>query len=134
MIAVVDTSALIAVLFNEPDRRMFDGFLRSNPSCIAVGTIIETHAVMQRHRGRRDLDWVGQLLDLYGTMVLASDEAQLAFAREGLERFGQGRRAPPAVLNFGDLFAYALARQLDAPLLYKGDDFTHTDVRPALTA
>jgi ribonuclease VapC len=50
-----------------------------------------------------------------------------------MARFGKGRGEPPAVLNFGDLFAYALARHLDVPLLFKGDDFPHTDIRPALT-
>lgn len=59
------------------------------------------------------------------------DAAQVAFAREGVGRFGKGRAAPPAVLNFGDLFAYALARSLAAPLLFKGDDFSQTDVEPA---
>ena len=53
------------------------------------------------------------------------------FAMEGMARFGQGRGAPPAVLNFGDLFAYALARSLNAPLLFKGEDFSQTDVNAA---
>ena len=48
-----------------------------------------------------------------------------------MRRFGIGRVTPPAALNFGDLFAYALARHLDAPLLFKGDDFSLTDLRPA---
>ncbi|HMR33669.1 MAG TPA: type II toxin-antitoxin system VapC family toxin, partial [Geminicoccus sp.] len=61
------------------------------------------------------------------------DAAQARLADEGQRRFGIGRAAPPAVLDFGDLFAYALARHLDAPLLYKGDDFGRTDLRPAFS-
>jgi ribonuclease VapC len=60
--------------------------------------------------------------------VTATDVAHLRHAIRG---FAKGRRSAPARLNFGDLFAYALARRLDLPLLYKGDDFARTDARPA---
>ena len=62
---------------------------------------------------------------------LAVDDQQ--GLRQAVLDFGKGRRRAPAVLNFGDLFAYALAKRLDLPLLFKGDDFARTDVRPALT-
>ena len=63
--------------------------------------------------------------------VVPVDAGQARLADEGQRRFGIGRAAPPAVLNFGDLFTYALARHLDAPVLFKGDDFSRTDLRPA---
>ena len=59
------------------------------------------------------------------------DVDQLDLAKDGMRRFGRGRGASPAVLNFGDLFAYALARRLSAPLLFKGNDFGRTDIIPA---
>jgi ribonuclease VapC len=64
--------------------------------------------------------------------IVPVDADQVVAAREGMLRFGKGRGKGPAVLNFGDLFAYALARRLDLPLLFKGDAFARTDVRPAL--
>ena len=75
-----------------------------------------------------DLD---RLLSVYGIVVAAMDEGQLQLSKDGMRRFGKGRGAHPAVLNFGDLFAYALARSCAAPLLFKGDDFGATDVEPA---
>ena len=75
---------------------------------------------------------VWELIKANQIAVAAVDRPQVELADEGMTRFGLGRGAPPALLNFGDLFAYALARRLDAPLLFKGDDFNQTDVRVAL--
>ena len=75
---------------------------------------------------------VQALLDRFEVEIVPVDAPQVELAVDGHLRFGKGRAAPPAVLNFGDLFAYALARQLDAPLLFKGGDFVQTDVKPAL--
>jgi ribonuclease VapC len=75
-----------------------------------------------------DIDTLRQRL---GLELVAFDAAQAATAREALERFGRGRH--PARLNLGDSFAYALAKHLDEPLLFKGDDFAKTDITPALT-
>ncbi len=61
--------------------------------------------------------------------IVAVDAEQVAVARQGVLMFGKGRGQDPAVLNFGDLFAYALARRLGLPLLFKGDDFARTDVQ-----
>ena len=72
---------------------------------------------------------VRQLLDALKLEIISVDSAQVWLADEGQRRFGKGRRESPAVLNFGDLFAYALARMLDAPLLFEGDDFRATDVK-----
>ena len=62
------------------------------------------------------------------------DERQAEIALAAMDRYGKGRGAEPAVLNYGDLFSYALAKARDLPLLYKGDDFARTDVRSALAA
>ena len=71
-----------------------------------------------------------QFLSTAGVILTPLDERQLVFAGEALERFGKGRH--PARLNFGDCFAYSLAKQMDAPLLFVGGDFAKTDVRIAL--
>ncbi len=67
------------------------------------------------------------ILEVLGIDVVPVDARQVDLAFDGFRRFGKGRH--PAGLNFGDLFAYALARALDAPLLFKGDDFGRTDVK-----
>ena len=75
----------------------------------------------------------GLLSDL-GILSVPFDEQQADIALAAMDRYGKGRGAEPAVLNYGDLFSYALAKARDLPLLYKGDDFARTDVRSALAA
>ncbi len=129
---VVDTSALVAILFGEPERGRFRRLVRATPAVvISAGNAIELLRVVARREPHLLAD-ARLLLAILGITVASVDEAQVALAVEGQSRFGTGRRAPPAVLNFGDLFAYALARHLDAPLLFKGDDFRQTDVKVAL--
>ena len=86
--------------------------------------------VMRREPHRRAR--LMSLLDLLAVEIVAIDREQVLIAEDAAYRFGKGRGTPPAVLNFGDLFAYALARKLKAPLLFKGDDFAQTDVTPAV--
>lgn len=133
MTIVVDTSALVAMLLDEPEATRFGLFLRDETPVVSAGSLIETLRVVMRRRGVRARVEVDELLDTFGIGTSPVDRAQVELAAEGHVRFGTGRGSPPAVLNFGDLFAYALARHLDAPLLFKGDDFPQTDIRPALT-
>ena len=105
--------------------------LQTTPATISAGSLIELLRVVMR-RTPKLLAEARTLLRALDIAAAAVDEAQVALAIEGQARFGQGRGQPPAVLDFGDLFAYALARHLDAPLLFKGDDFTPTDLRQAL--
>jgi ribonuclease VapC len=133
-VLVVDTSALIAMLFAEPDEEVYATALGRAEPVISAGSLIETLRVADRRRGASGRERVWRLLADFEVQVWPVDEAQVRRAEEGLSRFGKGRGAPPAVLNLGDLFAYALARHLDAPLLFKGEDFPHTDVRPAFPA
>ncbi|HMU51986.1 MAG TPA: type II toxin-antitoxin system VapC family toxin [Geminicoccaceae bacterium] len=130
---VVDTSAVLAILLDEPERDTFRRLLLPGPSVISAGTLVETLRVASRHKRRTAPDGVWEFLELFAVAVVPVDAAQARLADEGQRRFGIGRAAPPAVLDFGDLFAYALARHLDAPLLYKGDDFGRTDLRPAFS-
>jgi ribonuclease VapC len=128
---VVDTSALVAILFREPERDRFRSLLETNPAVVSAGNLIELLRVVMR----RTPHLVHDARDVVASLGIATatvDEAQVTLAEEGQARFGLGRGQPPAVLDFGDLFAYALARRLDAPLLFKGDGFGRTDVRAAL--
>ncbi len=124
---IVDTSALIAVLRREPDMdRLIERLLAAADIRISAATLIETRIVAERDGGGQELV---ELTELLGVEVVAVDARQGELAFEGFRRFGKGRHA--AGLNFGDLFAYALARALDEPLLFKGDDFARTDIKAA---
>lgn len=126
---VIDTSALLAILQDEPERRAFTEAVESAGSCsMSVGNLLETSLVIESRfgaEGTRDLD---QLIEKARIELVPVDLEQLGIARRAFSRFGKGRH--PAALNFGDCFAYALAHALGEPLLYKGDDFARTDIAP----
>jgi ribonuclease VapC len=129
---VIDTSALVAVLLHEEERDRFLAVLLDNEPLMSIVSLTETYLVMQGYRGAAALEEVDRQIAGYRleiAPVLAEDRIWL---RQALLDFGKGRRRDPAVLNFGDLFAYALARRLGLPLLFKGDDFTRTDVQRVL--
>jgi ribonuclease VapC len=124
---VVDTSALVAIFANEPDRHRFIGAIEAaEVRLISAGTFIETSIVLEARYGAEAL----RLFDLFreraGLDVVEVDEHQARQARQAYSRFGKGRH--PAGLNFGDCFSYALAVTSGDPLLFKGDDFAQTDV------
>ncbi len=128
---VVDASALVAIGDDEPDADRFLEILERTASCISAVNYVETGLILIG-RGRlatqEDLDdWLRRL----GVQV-TPDENLSATALGAYLVYG--RRYHPARLNLADCFAYALAKSLDAPLLYKGDDFPLTDVRSALDA
>jgi ribonuclease VapC len=127
---VVDTSALVAIVNDEPEAERLHGLLLDHEPLISCGTLIETLRVMQVGLGAPALDAVDRLIELYKIEPVPVDVAQVTLAREGMLGYGKGRGEAPAALNFGDLFAYALAKQLRLPLLFKGDDFSATDVVP----
>ncbi len=128
MILVADRSALLAILLGEPERADFEEFLLAHEVKISAGTLIETLRVVQLEVGPEGLAGVDELLASTGAEIVPVGADQVATARDGMLRFGKGRGEEPAVLNFGDLFAYALAKRLGLPLLYKGGDFARTDV------
>jgi ribonuclease VapC len=130
VILVADSSALLAILLGEPERAGFEELLLAHDVKISAGTLIETLRVVQLALGPEGLAGVDELLATSGAEVVPVDADQVAVAREGMLRYGKGRAEEPAVLNFGDLFAYALATRLKLPLLYKGEDFARTDVEP----
>ncbi len=127
---VLDTSALSAVLFDEPERDEFISKIAAAPRrLISAATLLESSMVIESRRG----EVAGRELDLFlhraKVRTVAVDEEQAELARTAWRRYGKGRH--PAGLNFGDLFAYALARASGDELLFKGDDFRKTDLVPA---
>jgi ribonuclease VapC len=125
---VLDTSALVAILRNEPERDAFLKMLATTEDpLISAATLLECSMVLARFEdGITDLD---DLLAYAGVRVMAVDVGQALAAREAWLEHGKGRG--PAALNFGDCFSYALATTTGRPLLFKGDDFAQTDVTPA---
>jgi ribonuclease VapC len=97
---------------------------------ISWPTVFECHQVLARVSRRRGLDVLDKVLEAPRMRVLSFDKRAFVGAREAFDRFGRGRH--PARLNFGDCMAYAIAKVHDVPLLYKGDDFSRTDIRAAL--
>jgi ribonuclease VapC len=126
---VVDTSAITAIALREPERATYLDILRRAPEpVISIAALVERYLVLQARRSAMaiaELDFLIESLAISIEPVLAEDRAIL---RDAIRAFARGRRSPPAVLNFGDLFAYALARRLGLPLLFKGSDFSLTDV------
>ncbi len=124
---VLDTSALVAVLFDEPERgELTARIVAADRRLLSAATLVEAGILVEARRGEaagRELDL---LLHRAGVLCVAVDEQQARFARAAWRRFGKGRH--PAALNYGDCFSYALARVTGEPLLFKGDDFARTDV------
>jgi ribonuclease VapC len=128
---IIDTSALAAIVFREADRDSYrQAIIQAPRRVISAATYLELSIVVDsRHDPvvSRSLD---DLLTSLGIEVadLTADQARIA--RSAHRDFGRGS-GHPARLNYGDCFSYALAKQTDEPLLWKGDDFGHTDVRRA---
>ena len=132
---VVDSSALIAILLHEPDADRFATRIAVEDSClISAANYVETGQVfVQRLRQAKEVTLARflALLERSDIAIAPIDETQARAALEARLVYGRGF-GHRAGLNYGDCFAYALARVRNLPLLYKGDDFTHTDIASAL--
>jgi ribonuclease VapC len=129
---IVDTSALVAIVRGESEADQCMAVMRrASARRISAGNLLETYMVID---GAGDLALSDELdadiADLHLTVEPVTDE-QVRIAREAFQRYGKGSRHP-ARLNYGDCFAYALARDWDESLRFIGNDFTHTDVARAL--
>ena len=124
---VLDSSAVIALLLDEPDADSLRlAIADADTRLISAATLVEASLVIESRFGEtggRELDL---LINRLGVVIVPVDADQVDEARRAWRRFGRGRH--PAGLNFGDLFSYALARTTGQPLLFKGNDFTRTDV------
>jgi len=129
---VTDTSAIIAVLNDEDDALSFkEQFHKADNVLVSFATLFEANCVAASerfHEGSERLDALIALLDM---TPVAFDDIQLRHARLAYAKYGRGS-SHKAALNMGDCFSYALAKTRSLPLLFKGDDFVHTDIEPAL--
>lgn len=124
---VIDTSALAAIFFHEPERPTFrDAIVAADVRLISAATMLETGLVVEARRG----GGAGREFDLFAVranfQIIAVDGEQAELARSAWRRYGKGRH--PAGLNFGDCFVYALAKATGEPVLAKGGDFAKTDI------
>jgi ribonuclease VapC len=128
---VIDTSALLAILFAEPEAGRLVAAISSDPSrVVGAPTLVETAAVMLARKGPPGEIALDALIQRVGIRIEPMAPAAASFARSAYARFGKGVGSP-AVLNFGDCLAYGMAAALREPLLYKGDDFRQTDIPAA---
>lgn len=130
MIAV-DTSALVAIAFGEDDAKSFLTALSSNECVVGAPTVFETHLVVDTQGSVTAAGIIDDLLALPNLVVIALERSHVAIARDAFKRYGKGQ-GHPAKLNLGDCLTYAVAKVHEVPLLYKGADFPHTDLRSAL--
>jgi ribonuclease VapC len=129
---IVDASAVLAILRDEPEARACAEALAAAPHRrISAVNYVEAAAVIDASRDPIASRRFDELLRAARLMVEAVTPAQARIAREAYRDFGKGS-GHPARLNFGDCFAYALAKVTGESLLFKGEDFSHTDVAPAL--
>jgi ribonuclease VapC len=124
---VIDTSAVLAILQDEPERREYNEAIEAADSrLVSVASFVEISIVVEARYGADGVQHLDRFLDRAGVKLVPVDSEQGKLARQAFSRFGRGRHR--AGLNFGDCFSYALAQALGEPLLYKGEDFSHTDV------
>lgn len=124
----MDTSALMAIVLGEPEADACIAALeRATDVAICAGTLAEALIVA---RGRAKFEAVAAIVDRLGFEIVALTEARARRAADAHARWGRGRHR--AALNFGDCFAYELANERKAPLLFVGADFSATDVQPAI--
>lgn len=124
---VLDTSAILAILQDEPERRKFNEAIEAAETrLLSTASYVECSMILESRYGAdgiRDLDL---LIARAQVSLVAVDEEQANLARRASRKYGKGRH--PAGLNFGDCFSYALAQSLNEPLLFKGNDFLQSDV------
>ena len=124
---IIDTSALIAILQDEPERKALTRALRDEHARrMSAATLVEAGMVMQGRYGEKGARRLDDLLVRSNVEIVPLTAAHAALARDAFRRFGKGQH--PAGLNYGDCFAYALAIALGEPLLFVGADFGQTDV------
>ena len=124
---VADTSAFMAILLNEDDASLYrDALMNAEQVLISTATAVELHIVVTAKLGSDGILRLNRLLSLPLFEIISVDKRQMSIASQAFERFGKGRHK--AKLNYGDLFSYALAKSRDLPLLFKGDDFSKTDL------
>lgn len=129
---ILDTSAIVAILRAEPEARPFlDKMRTADMLKMSAGSWLELTAVLTRTADESVAAAADALIERFGVSIESVTQEIAVVARTGYRTYGRGTEHP-AKLNFGDCFAYAMAKHTGEPLLFKGDDFGHTDIVPAL--
>jgi ribonuclease VapC len=124
---VIDTSAILAILNLESEAEVFSNAIANDPiRLISAGTALELSIIVKARKEEAGITELDLFLNKAAMRIVSFDENQLKMARYAFSQYGKGRH--PASLNFGDCFAYALCRTSGQPLLFKGNDFTQTDL------
>lgn len=130
MIAI-DTSALVAIAFDEPECEAFEGaILESDQVLISAATVVEARMVIHGRKGPPGIAILEVVLASPKFEIIPPGHEELEVAHKAFVTYGKGS-GHRANLNFGDLFSYALAKSRGVPLLFKGNDFVHTDIAAA---
>jgi ribonuclease VapC len=128
---VIDSSAIVAILCFEPDADQFAAAIQDDPNrLMSAASLLESAIVIEARYGLAGSEQLDRLINTAQIKIEAVTIEQVAVDRLAFRTYGKGRH--PAGLNYSDCFAYALAKVLDEPLLFKGDDFTQTDIKIAL--
>ena len=128
---IIDTSAILAILFGEPDAARYEkAIAMAWPRRMSVAALLEAAIVVESRGGTAAGNELDLLLKAASIELVPVTAEQADIARRAWRRFGKGNH--PAGLNFGDCFVYALAATSREPLLFKGQDFTHTDIETAM--
>ena len=128
---IIDTSAIVALLLDEPEAPDISRLLAQGPARMSAATLVELHAVAANRLSPVQHRRVERLLADAEVEIVPFTEEQAKVAGQALRDFGRGS-GHPARLNLGDAYSYALAATAGEPLLFVGDDFTHTDLESAL--
>lgn len=129
---IVDSSVIVAIVRKERDgRSLAEAIDRDESPRLSAASFLEVAIVVDSRRDPSVSRRLDAFLDSSRIIIEPVTERQARIAREAYRDYGKGS-GHPANLNFGDCFAYALARDLGEPLLFKGDDFRHTDIRAAI--
>lgn len=125
---VIDSSVLIAVLLAEPDAEYYANLLsEASDIYISAVSVVESSIVIESKKGEEGAKEYDLLLEIISPTIVAFDSQQAILARIAWQNYGKGRH--PAKLNFGDCCSYAIAKYLNQSLLFKGDDFSKTDIQ-----
>ena len=124
---VIDTSAVIAILWEEPEAQELRVKIASDTiRLMAAPSVLETTMVLVPRKGEKALEYLDQVFTTAEINIISFNNEHYKTAREAWLQYGRGRH--PASLNFGDCFSYALAKYTQQPLLFKGYDFSKTDL------
>ena len=125
---IIDSSAICAILFREPEARRFAEAIRDADVCrMSAESLLETAMVIEGRAGLSGGDELDAFIERHAIEIVPVTPEHVAVARRAWRRFGKGNH--PAALNLGDCLAYALSQITREPLLFKGDDFTQTDIQ-----